>query len=116
MLDEDKYTPLHCAAMKGQIDIVKYLTVEKHCNPLCRDISQNTPLHKAAQKGHIDTVKFLVEELKCPPDIAGYRNLTPLQMAASWNHSDVVRYLQKYSALPYKYTAKKKKRKKGIAI
>ena len=31
-LDENKYTPLHHAAMTGHIDIVKFFTVEKYCD------------------------------------------------------------------------------------
>jgi len=46
--------------MMGHTDIVKFLTVEKHCDPMCRDSKQDSPLHKAARNGHIDVVKFLL--------------------------------------------------------
>ena len=37
-------TPLHWAACYGHIDVARYLTVEKHCDPMCSDIvNGNTP-------------------------------------------------------------------------
>ena len=38
--------------MKGQLDIVKFLTVEKHCDPMCRDLEQTTPLYIAVQEAY----------------------------------------------------------------
>ena len=43
---------MHYAATIGHIDIVKFLTVEKNCDPMCRDIDQDTPLLKATLGGH----------------------------------------------------------------
>ena len=51
--------------MKGHVDIVKFLTVEKHS--MCRDNDENTPLHNAAHTGHIEVVKFLTLEMHCDP-------------------------------------------------
>ena len=75
------FTPLHLAAMEGHIEIVKFLTVEKNCDPISETIKEITVLHGAALRGHLEIVKFLIEELKCPPDITGYLNIIPLQMA-----------------------------------
>ena len=106
-LDDLKLTPLHHAAMKGHMDIVKFLTVKKHysCDPLCRDANNCTALHLAVENGHLEVVKFFIEELKCPPDIPGLLNMTPLQMAIRMNRSDIAQYLQKHSVMPYIYTA-----------
>ena len=38
-LNEYKYTPLHCAAMSRSMNVVKFLTVEKRCDPMCRDLA-----------------------------------------------------------------------------
>ena len=46
--DENGTTPLHLASQFGTLEIVKFLTDEKHCDPLSRDKSGNTPLHWAA--------------------------------------------------------------------
>ena len=87
------------------MDIVKFLTVEKHCDPMSQDILGNTVLHHAVLGGHLEIVKFLIEELKCPPDISGSCNKTPIHMAIHKNHLEIARYLQKHSVIPYIYTA-----------
>ena len=61
-------TTLHSTvllAVKGHMDIVKFLTMEKHCDPMCKSSDQYTPLHWAAQYGHIDVVKFLTLDMHC---------------------------------------------------
>ena len=92
-------TPLNFAAGKGHMDIVKFLTLEKHCDPMSRDRIGNTALHHAILNGQLETVKFLIEKLKCPPDITGFLNLTPLQLASC--DPDIAQYLQKHSVIPY---------------
>ena len=74
-LDDLKLTPLHYAAMKGHFDIVKFLTLVKHCDTMCRDCDQNIPLHLAALSGNIKIVKFFIEVLKCSPDLTGKQNM-----------------------------------------
>jgi len=62
LTSEYEYTPLHYAAAKGLLRLVKKL-VEQHDIPV--DIqtqdNKNTPLHLAASNGHLDVAKFLVE-------------------------------------------------------
>ena len=101
-LDDLKSTPLHHAVARGHIDTVKFLTVEKHCDPLSQYM---TALHCAVMTGHLEIVKFLIEELKCPPDILGPFSMTPLQMAENMNQPDIAQYLQKHSVIPYIATA-----------
>jgi hypothetical protein len=53
------WTPLHCAASKGRIDIVRaLLRTECHINALARD--RNTALHLAAMGGHLETLDTLL--------------------------------------------------------
>ena len=87
------------------MDIVKFLTLEKHCDPMSRDIHGNTTVHHAVLNGQLEIVKFLIEKLKCPPDIMpGDLNLTLLQLA-SYCDPDIAQYLQKHSVVPYIHTA-----------
>jgi len=104
-LDNIKCTPLHYAAMKGDLGIVKFLTLEKHCDSMSTNIYGNTALHIAVHFGHLEIVKFFVEVLECSPDILGLQNLTLLEMAEANNHPDVAQYLQKHSVIPYIHTA-----------
>ena len=72
------------------MDIVKFLTVEKHCDPMCTDIDQNTPLHLAARGSHTDVVKFLTLELHCDPTSRNAYNATVLHLAVGKGHLNIV--------------------------
>ena len=103
----DKYgnKPLHYAAFKGHLNIVKYLVekeVKSHITGLIKINDRNprnksgyTPLHVAALRGHLDVVKYLVDRIddsimKNPKNDAG---ITPLHEAAKMGHIDVVKYI-----------------------
>ena len=81
------------------MDVVKFLTVEKRCDPMCRSSNLNTPLHMAVVGGHLEIIKFFVEELKCPPYTTGALNMTPLKMAIRTSHSNIAQYLQKHTVI-----------------
>jgi len=54
-------TPLHFAADKGHLDVVKYLVNQKtDINAQANGYSPGTPLHLASQNGHLDVVEYLV--------------------------------------------------------
>ena len=42
--NENKITPLHSAALKGHLNVVKFLTVDKQVDPECRTVHVETPL------------------------------------------------------------------------
>ena len=46
---------------------MKFLTMEKNCDPTCKDPKQSTPLHMAVIGGHTEVVKFLTLETHCEP-------------------------------------------------
>ena len=45
-------------ALKGHMDIVKFLTLEKYCDPMLQDIHGSVDLHYAVLSGHLEMVKF----------------------------------------------------------
>ena len=57
--DCDQDTPLHVAAINGNTEVGRFLTLEMHCDATCRNANSHTALHLAAMKGHLDTLKFL---------------------------------------------------------
>ena len=77
--------PLHVAFMCGHIEVVKFLTAEMHCDPMCisQDSNQNALLHRAAMEGHIQVVKFLTLEIHCDATSRNAYNSTAHHLAAS---------------------------------
>ncbi|MBN3286629.1 ANS1B protein, partial [Polyodon spathula] len=86
--------PLHLAAWKGDVDIVKILI--HHGPSYCRVNEKNneneTALHCAAQYGHSEVVAVLLEELT-DPTMRNNRSETPLDLAALYGRLQVVKML-----------------------
>jgi hypothetical protein len=83
--DRDQYseTPLHWAALMGEIDMVRFLVERWRAGMIQRDYCKNTPLHLAAAEGKTDVVRYLVQQW---PEGMRERNSpwkTPLQLLSS---------------------------------
>ena len=74
------------AARSGHLDIVKYLTLERHCDHLCTDAGNDTPLHVATMFGHLKVVQFFIETLHCSPNVKGSFDMTPLDLCKQEHH------------------------------
>ncbi|XP_078085389.1 BRCA1-associated RING domain protein 1-like isoform X2 [Mustelus asterias] len=84
-------TPLHVAAIKGDITAVEQL-LENGANPNIKDNAGWTPLHEACNHGHLEIVALLLKFgvlLNTP----GYQNDSPLHDAVRNGHVDVVKLL-----------------------
>lgn len=79
---------LNLAAVFGQVEMVKFLTLEEKCDHFARDSNDMTTLHYAAQSGQVNIVKYLAEELKCDPTIPGV-----IHLAAQAGELKMVKYL-----------------------
>uniref|UniRef100_S4RZ01 RING-type domain-containing protein n=1 Tax=Petromyzon marinus TaxID=7757 RepID=S4RZ01_PETMA len=80
-------TPLHVAAIKGDIDGVEHL-LENGANPNIKDNAGWTPLHEACNHGHARVVELLLDHgafINAP----GYENDSPLHDAVSNGHTHV---------------------------
>ena len=60
-------TPLHYAASSNHLEVVKYLIIEQHSDPMNRDNDGDTPLHCACRHSHIDIVRYLLSTGKVNP-------------------------------------------------
>ena len=83
-------TPLHYAAMDDQLEIMKYLINEQHCDPMK---FYWTPLHSACFIGHLDITHYLISEIHCDPSCKDRLGYTPLHYACRNGHTHIVQYL-----------------------
>ncbi|XP_014912395.1 BRCA1-associated RING domain protein 1-like isoform X1 [Poecilia latipinna] len=89
-------TPLHLAAIKGDVDSVKEL-LDQGADPNLKDNAGWTPLHEACNLGHLGAVKVLVARgalLNTP----GYENDSPLHDAVRNGHAAIVKLLLQLGA------------------
>ena len=92
------HTPIHFAALVGNLDMVKHLaTYTDH--PNSRNIYGWTPIYYAAHYGHLEIIKFLVNFTDSPnaPNINMY---TPIWTAAFHGHLEIVKFLMAYTDNP----------------
>ena len=88
----DGKTCLHVASFSGNLDIIKFLINDNHCE-IKPNAQGDTPLHIASFYGKLDVVKFFIEDLNCDADIRGQLERIPLHHASENGHLDVVQYL-----------------------
>ncbi|KAK0571941.1 hypothetical protein LWI29_023793 [Acer saccharum] len=88
-----KSSPLHLAAAKGYIDIVKSLISVNPETCFVRDRDGRNPLHIAAIKGHVSVLKEL---LRVRPDAARIltdRGETILHLCVRYNQLEALKFL-----------------------
>ncbi|XP_076439519.1 BRCA1-associated RING domain protein 1-like [Babylonia areolata] len=89
-------TPLHVAAIKGDITAVREL-LNKGDNPNVRDNAGWTPLHEAVNHGHTAVTEALLQH-GAMVNMPGMENDTPLHDAVLNHRLDCVRLLVTYGA------------------
>jgi ankyrin repeat protein len=57
-------TALHLSSQYGYSGVVEFL-LERHANPMMKNVHGETPLDLAAQFGHIDTVSDSLLFIRC---------------------------------------------------
>jgi hypothetical protein len=85
------YTPLHCAALKGQKDVAALLLASKAVIN-AKDNCGRTPLHDAAIGGNTNEVELLLAN-KAEVNAREGLGKTPLHYAAAIGHKDVAALL-----------------------
>ncbi|BGP29023.1 hypothetical protein JCM10296v2_000759 [Rhodotorula toruloides] len=84
--------PLHCAAQRGHVDLVKWLVEECGAMPELEDGDGETPLHKGAHAGHLDVCRFLISR-EVDVDATDSDGWTALHNASSRGWLDIARLL-----------------------
>lgn len=96
--NEDGWTALHWAAVKGNNDIITYLVKKKaKINALSDNDGDKTALYFAVENGHLETVKLLVK-LKAKLNIATAYGDTPLDAALNSENKEIAAYLHSIGA------------------
>ena len=91
--DKNGCIPLHYAASNGHLEVVKYLIVELHCDPMDKNESGNTPLHYACSHGHLIIAQYLIREGHCNPSCGNNNGWTPLNYACHYGYLNIAQYL-----------------------
>ena len=91
------WTPLHCAASKGRVAMMRSLT-DRGCNVHLAARDGNTALHMAAMGGHLEAVKLLVE-LGCDTRLKNEEGQTAADLALMFRngeHVQIVKHLREF--------------------
>jgi ankyrin repeat protein len=97
-VDQDGYTPLHHAAMKGHSKVVRLLLLQREIKVDIMSSAQQTPLWLAASHGFDDTVSLLIHQGAQIEMEDNIRRCTPLWRAVENEHNSTANLLLKNGA------------------
>nr|XP_028593175.1 ankyrin repeat domain-containing protein 12 isoform X1 [Podarcis muralis]XP_028593176.1 ankyrin repeat domain-containing protein 12 isoform X1 [Podarcis muralis]XP_028593177.1 ankyrin repeat domain-containing protein 12 isoform X1 [Podarcis muralis]XP_028593178.1 ankyrin repeat domain-containing protein 12 isoform X1 [Podarcis muralis] len=92
-------TPLHTAAIRGDIKQVKEL-ISQGANVNVKDFAGWTPLHEACNAGYYDVAKVLIAA-GADVNTQGLDDDTPLHDSASSGHRKIVKLLLRHGGNPF---------------
>lgn len=76
----------------GSLDVVRYLTEERHCDPLAKGFRDLHAVSFATIAGKVDIVKYFVEERRCDLEASGEYEYV-LRLALRVNSLEVFQFL-----------------------
>ena len=82
-------TPLHIAAVYGQVKTVEYLITECSVERDSTNYQKSTPLCSAVSKGHVHLAQVLVKDFRCCPLIKGHNGQSLLHYACQCGHTEM---------------------------
>ena len=98
--DIDNDTPLHVAALTGQLETVEYYLEELKCYPNITGFLGRIPLHHACHNG-LNVIKYLRVVHNCDATARVIDNNTPIHVATrNWQLKTVQRFLEELKCDP----------------
>ncbi|RSL51984.1 hypothetical protein CEP53_008243 [Fusarium sp. AF-6] len=89
-------TPIHAAAIRGHVTIIKKLIVAG-ADPGKADFNKVTPLHSAASRRRVETIRVLLEHGAPREAKDGMDGKTPAHWARLSGHEDVAKMIETFS-------------------
>ena len=93
-MSANKYTPLHLALEKGNMDVFQIL-MNAGANIYSKGKNKRTSLHLAAEHGHLELCKELLEKYNFNVHMTDKHELTPLHCAALSGSYELFQYFLK---------------------
>lgn len=86
-------SPLMYACKYGNIDIVKFLVLEKNADVDCRNNKGDNVLIVSSHCGNLPIFRFLIEEGEVDINSTNIDGTTPLMIASHWGYMEIVEYI-----------------------
>lgn len=92
-VDGFKNSPLHCAAISGNTNLMDLLLFEYNCDPTPKNCNNDLPIHIAASFNQSEAVLYLIKNAKNKVDEKNDSGKTTLSIAVEKNNLPLVQYL-----------------------
>ena len=89
---ETSLTPIHIAAIKGNLEVFKLIFVNALDRNPATEREKLTPLHLAAQNGHFEVCKHIIENVEDKNPLAKHER-TPFHTAVANGHLEICRLM-----------------------
>ena len=99
--DPDHSQPLHYAAARGDVEMVRDLIETYGCDPMCKNVYGITPMHCACYCAQLDVVKYLQKYCPMATSVEDGEGACPVVYTAYRTMRGILQYLKINPPLDY---------------